>query len=351
MPRRILFLLLLAGAVNCHAVQAPGQDSDRLPDIHDIVSVVNWPWIFRAPGSGYIFEMNAGRIIDLCKRGRLCKIEQVALDGQVLSSEELDKNGKVAKVERYTRVIDNSLSEKSQIYQEGAMILPAPAEPPPSIAATPLKVKDFLAAWSAQAYIAYAQGVAVTRSYRLFFWQMESANTLSLTIDGTRWWFITVDSNPAPGSTGFSFRTHFDSPHTGLSREALVPPAPSAIRAIRNEPQTLMGFSARYIVPDHEVLECLQLGTKLKPGKQPFFQIAPLVQDFDLGELLLANSETSPNEEVQTEGICVDAKYKIYFWMLRGKGTLFLSDLQDNCWLQVADPHKKPTRPASAAGK
>jgi len=320
----LLALGIIAIIGNRASLFAGEETNEGLPFKHAIAAA-NDPWIFAVPSMGVVYDVKEGRILDFCKNGKLTTIERVA-----------------------PRTFVEPV--QPQTYEQCMILSPVPTPVSKFVLSElgGMKETDFLRATRAGAILGFTGGVLVTPDYKIYFWQLEAVNTMGLTSDGKKWWFLQSVPKPAE-ATGLSYELDSTVPQDrsySFPMETLSPPLHSDVASISNFPAIPTQFLARYVVDNDTVLRLLRVGKKVKRGIDPF---APVHQSISQAGYLpqfgaRARSSFHPLSEVklqylgsqspiEAQGVLVTKAYKIYFWRLHGDDALYLTDGKDDCLL------------------
>ncbi len=194
-------------------------------------------------------------------------------------------------------------------------------------------------------YLGFTGGVFITRGYKLYFWELEATNTIGITSDRNRWWFLRLEPTATEATTGLSYRTLPSGAHPPA--EGLSPPSAGDVVSISNYPDLPTQFSLRLKVADDTVREFLKTGKKVGKGIEPFADMhrgsdepgeygcfgprtQSRIQALSDGQ---ANNRFS-QEPVEAQGVFVTKDYHIYFWRLACDYALYLTDGKEDCVLE-----------------
>jgi hypothetical protein len=327
------------GALDSNATDLPF-------DGKEVMEVVNDPFLPWVPMSmGFDVTFKESRVMDVCKNGKLIKTEFADRGGSLAETDEVGADGKITTImaEHWPVQVP-----PQQVYEGGATLSQLPRPIPKELMRWVQTEGNLLNVWKSGGCQAYTGGILVTKDYRIYFCQLETMDTISVTSDGVKWRFLQYDSKQAAAAQVLSFRWFEDSDEEAGKKPApastffpfgikedLTPPAPSDVACMSNYPPHVFGYSARYEVDEGTVLKFLKSGKKVKEGVMPFRHVAGGVEDFTPEVQATFPAGVSPGQEVEAQGVFVTKDYKIYVWMLHGDNALYLTDLKDDCWLTI----------------
>lgn len=272
------------GALDSNATDIPF-------DGKEVVEVVNdpfLPWVPMSMGFDVVFKES--RVMEICKNGKLIKTEIADRGGSLAETDEVGADGKITKIMEEHWPVQ---VPPPQVYEDGATLPQVPKPIPKELMRMVQTEANLLEGLKSGGCQTYTGGILVTKDYRIYFCQLETMDTISVTSDGVKWRFLQYDSKEAAAAQVLSFRWHEDSDEEAGKKpaaestfspfgikESLTPPAPADVAGFSNYPPHIFGYTARYEVDEATVLKFLKSGKKVKAGVMLFRLVAGAVEDF-----------------------------------------------------------------------